>query len=122
VPHIEIKAEGKKTKNKQSRRVIPLVGISLEAFREFPEGFPSYRFKDRISDTVNKFLRENGLLETEEHTLYGLRHSFEDRLLRAGVDERIRRDLMGHSLGGRQRYGQGATLEHARKLLKAVAC
>jgi site-specific recombinase XerD len=121
VPHIEVKAEGKKTKNKQSRRVIPLVGISLKAFREFPEGFPSYRFKDRISDTVNKFLRENGLLESEEHTLYGLRHSFEDRLLRAGVDERIRRDLMGHSLGGRQRYGQGATLEHARKLLKAVA-
>lgn len=121
VPNIEIKAEGKKTKNRQSRRVIPLVGISLEAFKQFPEGFPSYRFKDRISDTVNKFLRENGLLETEEHTLYGLRHSFEDRLLRAGVDERIRRDLMGHSLGGRQRYGQGATLEHARKLLKAVA-
>jgi integrase len=121
VPHIEIKAEGKKTKNKPSRRIIPLVGISLEAFRQFSEGFPTYRFKDLISDTANKFLRENGLLESEEHTLYSLRHSFEDRMLAAKIDERIRRDLMGHSLGGRQRYGDGATLEHARELLEAIA-
>ncbi|MER8775770.1 tyrosine-type recombinase/integrase [Mesorhizobium sp. M0977] len=121
VPHIEIKAEGKKTKNKPSRRVIPLVGISLEALRKFPNGFPTYRFKDKISDTIGKFLRENGLLETEEHTLYGLRHSFEDRMLRAKVDERIRRDLMGHSLGGRQRYGEGGSLEHASELLEAIA-
>ncbi|WAX93470.1 hypothetical protein N7E70_017465 [Aminobacter sp. NyZ550] len=68
------------------------MGISLEAFRAFPEGFPTYRFKDKISDTVNKFLRENGLLETQRHTLYGLRHSFEDRMLKAGIDERVRRD------------------------------
>lgn len=121
VPHFEIKAEGKKTKNKPSRRVIPLVGISLEALRKFPEGFPTYRFKDKISDTVNKFLRENGLLETEEHTLYGLRHSFEDRLLASKVDERIRRDLMGHSLGGRQRYGDGGTLEHVAELPATIA-
>ncbi|MER8371119.1 tyrosine-type recombinase/integrase [Mesorhizobium sp. M1406] len=121
VPHIEIKAEGKQTKNKPSRRVIPLVGVSLEAFRQFPKGFPTYRFKDRISDTVNKFLRENGLLETEEHTLYGLRHSFEDRMLHAKIDERVRRDLMGHSLAGRERYGAGATLVHARDLLAAIA-
>ncbi|WP_352778291.1 tyrosine-type recombinase/integrase [Mesorhizobium sp. M0913] len=121
VPHIEIKAEGKKTKNKDSRRTIPLVGISLEALRKFPGGFPTYRFKDKISDTVNKFLRENGLLETEDHTLYGLRHSFEDRMLSAKIDERIRRDLMGHSLGGRQRYGEGGSLEHASELLAAIA-
>ena len=121
VPHIFITNEGKKTKTKTSKRKIPLVGISLEAFRAFPEGFPTYRFKDKISDTTNKFLRENGLLETEEHTLYSLRHAFEDRLLDARVDERIRRDLMGHSLGGRKRYGAGATLEHAQQILAAVA-
>ncbi|MER8544742.1 tyrosine-type recombinase/integrase [Mesorhizobium sp. M1169] len=121
VPHIEIKAEGKKTKNKQSKRVIPLVGISLEALRAFPEGFPTYRFKDKISDTVNKFLRENELLETEDHSLYSLRHSFEDRMLRAKIDERIRRDLMGHSLGGRQRYGDGASLNESAELISAIA-
>lgn len=121
VPHVEIKAEGKKTKNKPSRRVVPLVGVSLAAMQRHPEGFPTYRFKDRISDTANKFLRENGLLETEAHTLYSLRHAFEDRMLAAKIDERIRRDLMGHSLGGRQRYGDGAPLATVRKLLAKIA-
>jgi integrase len=121
VPYVEIKAEGKKTKNKPSRRKVPLVGISLAAMKGHPNGFPTYRFKDRISDTANKFLRENGLLETEAHTLYSLRHAFEDRMLAAKIDERIRRDLMGHSLGGRQRYGDGAPLATVRKLLAKIA-
>lgn len=121
VPHIEITSEGKRVKTATSKRVIPLVGVGLEAFRTFPNGFPTYRFKDKISDTVNKYLRENKLLETPDHSLYGLRHSFEDRMLRAGVDERIRRDLMGHSLAGRQRYGHGVTLEQARDVLKGIA-
>jgi hypothetical protein len=43
-------------------------------------------------------MRENGLRETPEHSVYSLRHSFEDRLLDRDVDERIRRDLMGHAL------------------------
>ena len=121
VPHIVITNEGKKTKTRESKRTIPLVGISLEAMRQFPAGFPTYRFKDKISNTVNKFLRENELLETDDHTLYGLRHSFEDCMLAAGIDERIRRDLMGHSIGGRQRYGSGASLERASALLAAIA-
>jgi integrase len=121
VPYVDIRAEGKKTKNKPSRRTVPLVGVSLAAMKRHAEGFPTYRFKDRISDTANKFLRENGLLETKEHTLYGLRHSFEDRMLAAKVDERIRRDVMGHSLGGRERYGDGAPLATVRKLLAKIA-
>jgi integrase len=49
-----------------------------------------------------------------------LRHGFEDRLLAAGVDERIRRDLLGHALK-RERYGSGATLEHMQELVLKVA-
>lgn len=120
VPHISIEPVGRQLKSASSKRIIPLVGVSLEAFRECPQGFPDYRFKDRISDTVNKYLRENALLETPSHTLYGLRHSFEDRLLSAGIDERIRRDLFGHSLT-RERYGEGASLDHKRKLLVSIA-
>ena len=121
VPHISILPEGKHLKAGSSKRIIPLVGISLEAMQRHPEGFPNYRFKDRISATANSYLRENGLLETDKHTLYSLRHSFEDRMLHAKIDERIRRDLMGHSLGGRERYGNGATLPEARDLLEAIA-
>ncbi len=109
VPHISIEAEGRQLKTSTSRRVIPLVGVSLEAFRECPEGFPRYRSGAGASNLINKFLRANGLAETPAHTIYSLRHSFEDRLLDADVDERIRRDLMGHSLN-RQRYGEGASL------------
>jgi len=120
VPHISIEPVGRQLKSQYARRKIPLVGVSLEAFRAFPDGFPRYRDSASLSATINKFLRENGLLETETHSLYSLRHSFEDRMLAAGIDERIRRDLFGHSLN-RERYGAGASLEHVRDLLEPLA-
>ena len=121
VPHISIEAVGRQLKSANARRVIPLLGVSLEALRAFPDGFLRYRGSSAsLSATVNKFLRTNGLLETDQHSLYGLRHAFEDRLLAAGVDERIRRDLFGHSLN-RERYGAGASLEHLQKVIQPVA-
>ncbi len=120
IPYIQIEAVGRTLKSHHAERKIPLTGISLAAFREFPAGFPRYADNAGLSDTINKFLRENKLLETDAHTLYGLRHSFEDRMLAAGVDERIRRDLMGHSLD-RERYGKGASLEQLHRLLSDIA-
>ena len=120
VPHISIEPAGRQLKSKHARRVIPLAGVSLEAFRECPEGFPRYRDNPSLSATVNKFMRENGLMETPGHTLYSLRHAFEDRMLAAGVDERIRRDLFGHALD-RERYGKGATMEHLQQVVQAIA-
>lgn len=121
IPHISIEPVGRQLKTDQSQRVIPLTGVSLEAFKECPKGFARYRETSAtLSATVNKFMRENGLLQTPDHVLYSLRHSFEDRMLAAGVDERIRRDLFGHRLD-RERYGTGATLEHKRDILQAIA-
>jgi integrase len=120
IPHIAIHGRHRKLKTQHSERLIPLVGVSFEAFRQCPEGFPRYRDSASLTATVNKYLREKGLRETPEHTLYGLRHSFEDRLLAAGVDERIRRDLMGHKLVGRERYGAGARLEQLQRILTEV--
>jgi integrase len=120
VPHISIEAEGRQLKSANAKRIIPLTGISLAALREFPSGFPRYRDNPSLSDTVSKFLTENGLMETPRHTLYSLRHAFEDRMLAARFDERIRRDLLGHSLD-RERYGKGASLEHMRELIQAIA-
>jgi len=66
--------------------------------RAYLEGFERYRENSaNLSATVNKYLRANDLLEAPEHSHYGLHHSFEDRMLVAGIDERIRRDLMGLS-------------------------
>lgn len=120
VPHISIEAVGRTLKSQFSKRVIPLTGVSLEAFKEFPAGFPRYQNTAGLSDTINKYLRENGLCETPGHTLYCLRHSFEDRMLAAGVDERIRRDIFGHSLN-RERYGAGADLEHKLRIIEKIA-
>ncbi|MEM8849261.1 MAG: hypothetical protein AAGE03_04415 [Pseudomonadota bacterium] len=84
-------------KNATARRVIPLSEVSLEAFRTYRQGFPNYRTSlSSLSATINKYLRTNGLKETPEYTIYGLPHSFEDWQLEADVDERIRRDPMGH--------------------------
>ena len=122
VPHISIAPTAdRQIKNRTSRREIPLAGVSLEVFRDFPNGFSRYRSKPAtLSATVNKFLRENGLMESDQHVMYSLRHSFEDRMLRAGIDERVRRELMGHSLG-RQKYGQAGGLEFKADQLRGMA-
>ncbi|WP_257891646.1 integrase [Gymnodinialimonas phycosphaerae] len=120
VPHISIEADGRQLKSHFARRVIPLTGVSLEAFKNFPDGFPRYRNSASLSVVVNKFLRTNGLLETPRHSFYSLRHSFEDRMLASGIDDRIRRDLFGHRLD-RERYGKGASLEHVADLVGRIA-
>jgi integrase len=120
VPHISIEPVGRQLKSAYARRIIPLAGVSLEAFRQCPDGFPRYADNPALSATVNKYLRENGLMESPGHSLYSLRHSFEDRMLAAGIDDRIRRDLFGHRLT-RERYGKGADLDHLLRVIQAVA-
>ncbi len=120
IPHISIEPNGRALKTENAIRVIPLAGVSLAAFRACPNGFPRYHDKAGLSATINKFLRENGLMETPEHSLYGLRHSFEDRMLDRDVDERIRRDLMGHALN-RERYGKGASMEKLHSVIQKIA-
>ena len=73
-----------------------------------------------LSATVNKYLKSNDLLETPAHSFYSLRHAFEDRMLAAGIDDRIRRDLFGHRLD-RERYGKGASLDHVARLVREIA-
>ncbi len=120
VPHISIEPDGRKLKTKHARRKIPLVGASLEAMRGFADGFPHYRESEGLSKAISDYMTANNLRETPAHSLYSLRHSFEDRMLKAGVDERIRRDLMGHRLT-RERYGEGADLAHLHSLIQAIA-
>lgn len=122
IPHIIIKPnDNRSIKNKQSRRTLPLTGVSLEAFRQARSGFPRYSTNSAtLSATVNKYLSENGLLETPEHSLYGLRHSLEDRMLRADVPDRVRMDVLGHQIK-RERYGEGGGLQFVHEQLLKVA-
>lgn len=124
IPHLVIRpSPWRDVKTMSSRRVVPLVGVSLEAVRPYAvEGFPRYREKPvNWSNAVNKFLRENGLLPSPKHSVYGLRHDFEDRLTDLDCPERVKADLMGHRLKGRPRYGAGPTLERLADWVRRVA-
>ncbi|MGO8653890.1 integrase [Rhizobium ruizarguesonis] len=126
VPHIKVRPRmdpdnPREVKSRSSIRDIPLVGVSLAAIKEFPNGFPTYRDNGNgLSAVLGKYLEENGLLPTDEHAPYSLRHSFEDRAKEALLDTEMRMILMGHKID-RPKYGDGGSLAWKRDgLLKMV--
>jgi integrase len=124
IPYVELREEGRKLKNRHRVRDLVLVGPVLEAMKRHPEGFPRYRNTSVFSDTVNKFLGENHLLPTDDHTAYSLRHAFEGRMKRAKVDERDRAEMMGHSIKyhtGREEYGNRMTHAEMLDVLDQIA-
>jgi hypothetical protein len=124
-PHICIRPRSdprdpRQVKTKTSIRKIPLVGISLEALKAHQEEFPRYKNKENsLSAALNKYLKENNLLQSQEHSVYSIRHAFEDRMKVAGIGDELRRILMGHQLG-RERYGVGGTLLWQREQLMKI--
>lgn len=121
VPHVQIRAAGRRLKTEQSARDMPLVGCALAVMKLHPKGFPRYRDKAAsLSAIVNKTLGANGLLPTDNHSLYSLRHTFEDRLTVVEAPEKIVAELMGHKWI-RPKYGAGPTLEHKHEWLSRIA-
>lgn len=125
VPHIAIQPRidplnPREIKTASSKRDIPLVGVSLAVFERHRDGFPQYRDRENdLSATLNSYMRENDLLPTRDHTLYSFRHSFEDRMKEGGLDEELRRILMGHTIA-RPRYGAGGSLKWRRDELMRI--
>ena len=127
IPFIRIAREkgefAREIKNASSKRDIPLVGVALEAMRRHPEGFPRYRGKGTFSAAANKSLRERSLLP-DDITIGGLRHSFETRLRRVGLENEDRAVLMGHSVKkarGRPVYGDDMPLHQRCRHHEAIA-
>ena len=122
IPHVVITSHEKdKLKTEHRERVMPLVGFALDAFRAYPRGFSEIvDDPDRASSAIGKYLRENEMIPSERHSLYSLRHSFQDRLTNADCPDRIQTDLMGHAFAGRIKYGIGASLEHSYTWLKRI--
>lgn len=116
VPHIFID-EGKTI---YSKRKIPLVGFALDAFQHCPKGFVSYfKRSDELSTYLNKLLRKKELFPSELHSLYSLRHSFQDRILAVDAPDRVQAELMGHRFN-RPSYGGGPSLEQKLSWMKKV--
>lgn len=121
VPYVRVEAEGRRLKTESSARELPLVGVALAALRQRPGGFPVYRDKAAgLSATVNKFLTENKLRPTNEHTVYSLRHSFKDRLVAVEAPDSLIDALMGHATH-KPKYGRGPSLELKLKFLERIA-
>jgi integrase len=121
IPYVKIQPDGRKLKTEDSEREIPLVGVALAAMKLRPEGFPRYRDKSSmLSATLNKFLYENGLRPSKDHTVYSLRHSFKDRLVGAEAPDSLIDNLMGHKTY-KPKYGRGPALELKLKFLESIA-
>jgi integrase len=122
VPHIRIRPKkNREIKTAASIREVPLVGVSFEAMQRFPEGFPRYRDKpDLLSANLMKAFAVRGLFPTPKHKVYSFRHSFEKRMLEAGIDHDLRLTLMGHT-NKRPAYGDGGSLKFRRDQLLKIA-
>ncbi|MFS4580388.1 DUF6538 domain-containing protein [Phaeobacter sp. C3_T13_0] len=122
VPHFELVEEERELKTSASVRKVVLVGIALEAMKRRYKagGFPRYKGKhSSMTALINKYLRNNDLID-EGYTLYGLRHSFEDRLISQNLADRISAELMGHEVK-RERYGDGPDLHLLAEILAPIS-
>lgn len=126
VPHILIEprydvADPREIKTASSVRLIPLVGVALEAMKRFPDGFKRYyENANTFSATANKFFRENKLRPSQNHKMYSFRHSFEDRMKEANIDWELRNMLFGHAID-RPDYGSGGSLKWRQSELMKIA-
>jgi len=112
IPHLDLKPHPwRRLKTSGSKRLIPLVGASLEAIKvmhgqcDNPFLFKSYASKDgcngnSCSATLNKWLKRH----VSDAVIHSFRHSFRDRLRNAGVQTELIDQLGGWS---RQSVGQG---------------
>lgn len=124
VPHLRLRDRAdRELKTATSNRDVPLVGVALAALQANVaagnrDGFPRYYDNSNsFSAAANKFLKENGLRETPDHTIYCLRHMAEDLAKDAGLDLEMRMELFGHAKT-RSEYGRGFTLDAKRDALE----
>lgn len=121
VPFVSVRPDGRRLKTSESFRDMPLTGVALEAMRLHPDGFPRYHDNNStLSATVNKYMLDNGLRPTIEHTLTSLRHTFKDSLIEAEAPEHMIDALMGHALEG-EKYGKGPSLALKLRWMEKVA-
>jgi len=127
VPHLRLSFEEgenrREVKNSSSVRHVPLVGVALAAAMRHPDGFPRYRGKSTYSATMNQYMRNNGLMPSPAHTIGGVRHTWESRLLAETKRMDISGEMMGHSvkqIRNRPVYGDAMGLAQRKGLAQSV--
>ena len=122
VPFVHIRVnKNRELKTPFRSRKVPLVGAALVAFKNLPNGFEKYRERaTSLSTVVNKYLRENELLPSPQHSLYSLRHTFQERMNAIHVPDQAQAELMGHKFY-RPKYGRPIPLEEKQRWLEEMA-
>lgn len=120
IPYIHVRPKDDlELKTQQSQRQIPIIGASLWAFQQAPSGFKRYkRNTDSLSACINKYLREHNMRPSAKHTLYSIRHTFQDMLRIHQIDERVQAELMGHRYDLRAKYGAPTLQEKLNAISK----
>ena len=127
IPHLRLKFEEgenrREIKNTSSIREVPLVGVALAAAKRHPDGFPRYRGKSTYSATMNQYMRNNGLLPSRDHTIGGVRHTWDSRIIAETKRSDVSGEMMGHSvrlIRGRPVYGDAMNLLERQALAQKV--
>ena len=129
-PHIDLVLHPwRKLKTADSKRLVPLVGVSLEAIKTTHWQGVSHSFLFRsytneiscngnsASAALNKWLKGY----TEQGVVHSFRHSLRDRLREADVNAEMIDEIggwSGQSIG--QRYGSGYTLKQKYKAMGKI--
>lgn len=133
-PHLVLKVHPwRDLKNKQSARVVPLVGCALWAAKRVKEtattgqtfAFPRYNKRkltasNSASGVLNKWVKSKAV--GLDHTIHELRHTMADRLRDVQCPADIRLRIGGWNVTGEgENYGDGYTLKVREEwLLKVV--
>ena len=124
VPYVHVRANKIRVlKTPQSDRIIPLVGVSLDAAVQLVErgGWGNKAGKNMYATSgINRYLKAMNAFEGVNQSFYSLRHWFQDQLTQLGVVDRIQCQLMGHKFN-RPTYGDGAPLEMLRDIIAKFA-
>lgn len=124
IPHVHVRKNATRgLKTDHSERLLPLLGVSLEAATELAEGggWGKRLGKNMYATSViNRAMRENGIVTDRRQSLYSLRHWFQDQLTKRDVIDRAQAQLMGHKFH-RPKYGFGKDLVELRDIIAAFA-
>lgn len=124
IPHVHVRRNKTRTlKTTHSERMIPLLGVSLEAGRAIVAqgGWGKWLGKNMYATSqINKFFREEKLVTDPNQGLYSLRHWFQDQLTKHDVIDRAQAQLMGHKFQ-RPKYGLGKDLEELSAIIEKFA-
>ena len=124
IPHVHVRKNSVRgLKTDHSERLLPLLGISLEAAKQLvaQEGWGKRIGKNMYATTIiNKHLKKTGLLSDPKQTLYSFRHWFQDQLTKRDVVDRAQAQLMGHKFQ-RPKYGYGKDLSELKDIIEKFA-